>query len=144
MEYPSDFPPESRSRVAAERLRAGKAFDEAREHAPYGSTVHLEAELGKYILRQFAVFVSEACKLGCQGIWPVDRVEEAALDFLRRSTIEARFSKGFDRSGRAFGRDWISSWGHIEPRVMREFERSDEWRQFQEGLLQVAECQGMR
>src|SRR5438270_5117524 len=98
MEYPSDFPPESRSRVAAERLRAGKAFDEARQNAPYqayGSTVHLEAELRRYILRQFAIFVSEACKLGCEGIWPVDRVEEAALEFLRRSTIDATFSKGF-------------------------------------------------
>jgi len=46
--------------------------------------------------------------------------------------------------GRAFGRDWISSWGHIEPRVMRELERSDEWRQFQAGLLEVAECQAGR
>jgi hypothetical protein len=144
MEYPSDFPPESRARVAAERLRAGKDFDEAREHAPYrayGSTVHLEAELRKYILRQFAVFVSEACELGCQGIWSVDRIEEAALEFLRRSTIEATFSKGSDKSGRTFGRDWIGNWGDIGSKAMREFERSEEWRQFQEGLLQVAECQ---
>ena len=80
MKYPLKFPPESRSRVAAERLRAGKDFDEARENAPYrqyGGTVQLEAELRRYILRQFAVFVSEACKLGCQGIWHVDRVEQA-------------------------------------------------------------------
>ena len=147
MEYPSDFPPESRSRVAAERLRAGKAFDEARQHAPYrayGSTVHLEAELRKYILRQFAVFASEACKLGCQGVWSVERVEEAALEFLRLCTIEARSSKGFDRWGRAFGRDWIGNWGDIQSTVMREFERSDEWRQFQEELLHVAERQRMR
>jgi len=82
MEYPSDFPPESRARVAAERLRAGKDFDEAREHAPhraYGSTVHLEAELRRYILRQFAVFTSEACELVRQGIWSVERVEEADI-----------------------------------------------------------------
>ena len=147
MEYPSDFPPASRTRVTAERLRAGKAFDEAREHAPhraYGSTVHLEAELRRYILRQFAVFTSEACELVRQGIWSVERVEEAALEFLRLCTIEAASSKGFDKSGRAFGRDWIGNSGHIEPRVMRQFETSDEWRQFQEELLQVAECQAGR
>ena len=124
-----------------------KRFDEAREHAPYrayGRTAHLEAELRKYILRQFAVFASEACKLGCQGVWSVERVEEAALEFLRLCTIEARSSKGFDRLGRAFGRDWIGNWGDIQSTVMREFERSDEWRQFQEELLHVAERQRMR
>ena len=105
MKYPLKFPPESRSRVAAERLRAGKDFDEARENAPYrqyGGTVQLEAELRRYILRQFAVFVSEACKLGCQGIWHVDRVEQASLEFLRLARIDAGYRKGFDKSGRAF------------------------------------------
>ena len=66
------------------------------------------------------------------------------MEFLRLCTIEATSSEGFDRLGRTFGRDWISSWGHIEPRVMHEFQRSDEWGQFQEGLLQVAECQAGR
>jgi hypothetical protein len=90
------------------------------------------------------VFTSEACELVRQGIWSVERVEEAALEFLRLCTIEAASSKGFDRLGGTFGRDWIGNWGHIKPRVMREFKRSDEWRQFQEELLQVAECQAGR
>ena len=94
MQYPQDFPPESRSRVAAERLRADKDFDEARENAPYrqyGGRVQLEAELRKHILRQFAVFVSEAGKLGSQRIWSVDRVEQASLEFLRLATIDAGY-----------------------------------------------------
>ena len=97
MQYPQDFPPESRSRVAAERLRADKDFDEARENAPYrqyGGRVQLEAELRRYILRQFAVFVSEAGKLGSLGIWPVDRVEQACLEFLRLATIDAAVQQG--------------------------------------------------
>jgi hypothetical protein len=91
------------------------------------------------------VFVSEACKLGRKGIWHVDRVEKEALEFLRRSTIDARSSKGYDKSGRAFGGDWISNWdGSIQPEVRRQFERSDEWKQFEAALLQVAEAQAVR
>ena len=148
MQYPPDFPPESRAAVAAEKLRAGDDFDQARENLPqmqYGSGQHLEAELRRYILRQFGVFVSEACTLGHKGIWDVDRVEKEALEFLRRSTIDARYSKGYDKSGRAFGGDWISNWdGAIQPEVQRQFERSGEWKQFQDALLKVAEDQAAR
>jgi hypothetical protein len=130
MRYPKDFPSESRAAVAAEKLRAGKDFDKARENSPwrqYGAGPDLEAELRRYILRQFSVFVSEACKLGQRGVWHVDRVEEAAREFLRLATIDATYSKGHDKSGRAFGRDWTSNWnGSIQPQVMRLFEQSGE------------------
>jgi hypothetical protein len=145
MEYPPDFPPESRAAVAAEKLRAGKDFDNAREIAhrmPSGVGQYLEAELRRYILRQFAVFVREARKRGRKGIWHVDRVEKEVLEFLRRSTIDSRYSMGYDKSGRAFGGNWTSNWGgSIEPEVQRHFERSDQWKQFQEALLEVAESQ---
>ena len=88
------------------------------------------------------MFVSEAGKLGSLGIWSVDRVEQACLEFLRLATIDAGYRKGFDKSGRAFAQGWIGNWGgDIQSTVMREFERSGEWRHFQETLLQVAECQ---
>jgi hypothetical protein len=88
------------------------------------------------------VFVREAGKLGCQGIWSVDRVEQACLEFLRLATIDALHTKGIDKSGSAFAQGWIGTWGGIESRVMREFERSEEWRQFQGTLLQLAGRQG--
>src|SRR5947209_118586 len=147
MQYPQNFPPESRSRVEAERLRAGKDFDQARQNAPhreYDARVYLEAELRRYILRPFAVFVSELCKRGSQGIVQVDEIEKAAWEFLRRFTIHAKSSKGFDKFGRKFAQNWTDNWGHLQPSLKREFERSDEWRQFQEELLHVAECQAMR
>lgn len=141
MRYPHDFPPESRAAVAAEKLRAGKDFDEARENWP--RTEHgfdLGAELRSYILRQFAVFVREACKLGDKGIWHVDYVENAVLEFIRLCTIEALSSKGHDRYGQGVGGNWISSWsGHIEPEVQGQLEKTGEWRQFRDALLQVAE-----
>ncbi|HUR46333.1 MAG TPA: hypothetical protein VMZ27_10705 [Candidatus Saccharimonadales bacterium] len=148
MDYPEDFPPESRAAVAAEKLRAGKDFDEARKNLPgtqYGPGKDLEAELRRYILRQFSIFGREACQLGHKGIWHVDQIEEEALEFLRRSTNVAISSKGYDKSGRSFGQRWMSNWGGgIEPDVKRQFEQSDEWKQFQNALLQVAESHETR
>ena len=127
------------------KVRAGRDFDAVRENLPrtaYGPGQHLEAELRKYILRQFGVFVREARALGLEGIWHVDRVEAEAREFLRLSAIDAKSSKGHDNSGRAFGRDWISNWdGSIQPSVMRLFERSVEWQHFQQVLVEVAESQ---
>ncbi len=110
MRYPSDFPAESRAAVAAEKLRAGRDFDVARKNSPwtqYGASPELQAELRRYILRPFTVFVSEACKLGRKGIWHVDRIQKEAFEFLRLSTIDATYSKGYDKADRRFGQDWI-------------------------------------
>ena len=110
MWYPDGFPPESRAAVAAEKFRAATEFEEVRDGSRrLEPSFELEAGLRRYILRQFGVFVREACKLGKKGIWTVDDVETAALEFLRGATIE--------------------------PEVQRQFERSDEWRQFQAALL---------
>lgn len=111
----------------------------------YGPGKDLEAELRRYILRQFSVFVREACKLGHKGIWHVDQIEKEALEFLRLSTIHATYSKGYDKSGRTFGQDWTDNWGgHIQPEIKRHFEASGEWQQFKDALLQVADSQAER
>jgi len=99
---------------------------------------HLQAELRRYTLRQFIVFVREACKLGHQGVWQVDRIEEAAMEFLRLSTIEAEYDKG----RAAISRSWTDNWcGQLVPEIKRQFERSDGFRQFQDALLEVAEAE---
>jgi hypothetical protein len=50
--------------------------------------------------------------------------------------------KGRDKYGRDLSGYWIDNWGgSIEPAVHREFEKSEEWRQYQDTLLQVAENQ---
>jgi hypothetical protein len=132
---PRISPPESRAAVAAEKLRAGKDYDRVPDHPPRG--VDIEQELRKYILRQFLVFVREASKLGKRGIWHVDRVENFALEFLHRATIDAVYDKG-----RGCGKSWISHWnGSLTSVISRQFEGSSEWQQYQDMLLQVAEGQ---
>ena len=141
MQYPEDFSVESRASVTAEKLRAGREYDRAREH-PRANNFDLERDLRKYILRQFAAFVREAGKLGLCGAWQVDEVEKSSLEFLRLATIAAVHEKGHDKYGRDLGGSWIDNWGgSIASAVRREFEKSEEWRQFQDTLLQVAENQ---
>jgi len=138
MEYPKDFPPESRAAVAAEKIRAGKDFDLVRDHLSRGTDI--EEQIRKYVLRQFLVFVREASKLGKRGIWQVDRVEKAALEFLDRAIFDAVYDKG-----RGSRERWIShSSGSVTSEICRQFERSSEWQQYQDMLLQVAEGQAPR
>jgi hypothetical protein len=139
--YPADFPPESRAAVVAEKVRAGKDFDSARQELPGSFHGALEAELRRYVLRLFGVFVREACTLGRKGLWSPDRLEKEALEFLRLVTIDAISEKAYDKSGRKFAGGWIENWaGSLQPEVRREFQRSAEWQQFQDALLEVAEC----
>jgi hypothetical protein len=129
MDYPKEFPPESRAAVLAAKIRAARDFD--RTHLELGNDK--EEQLRKYILRQLLVFVQEASKLN--KIWPVDKIEKAALEFLRRATIDAVYEKGLGS-----GRLWISrTSGSLTSEICRQFEKSSEWQQFEDMLLRLAE-----
>jgi hypothetical protein len=142
MEYPTDFPPQARARVEAEGLKATRDLERDREHvawSPYGPGAEDEANLRKYILRVFWAFAQQACKLG--SLWTVTRIRAEADEFLRTLTIEAYHREGYDQSGRKL-REIICHWdGSVLPEIRREFEKSEEWHQFQEQLLAVAEAQ---
>jgi hypothetical protein len=151
--YPQEFSAQARARVEAERLKAATDLENIhkqpqaelirrRSCGPYGLLwTNAEEDFHNYILRVFLAFAREACALGKQGTWTVDRIRSETDEFLRRFTIEAYYDKGHDRSGRRF-RDMISHWnGSLLPEVTQEFQKSGEWRQFEEELLGVAESQ---
>ena len=136
MKYPGDFPPESRARVEAEKIRAGREFDSAKQAARWTSDV--EALVRHYILRIFLVFANEACAL---RLWPVEKMDLNCREFLRLLTIAAHSEKGYDRGGGRL-RDMNSNWnGAILPEVEREFEKTTEWQRYQDALLESAEAQ---
>lgn len=136
MEYPPDFPPESRARVEAEKIRAGRDFDSAKQSVEWPREV--EVLLRKYILRLLLTFSKEAQD---RRLWPVDRMDKLSREFLRFATIDAYYEEGYDtRGGRL--REMISNWGGaILLEVEREFEKTPEWKQYQDALLEVAEAQ---
>jgi hypothetical protein len=137
--YPGDFPSEARNQVEVAILRATKGLAQRRNEVPPVNGD--EENLRKYILQVFLVFAEQACALGSQGRWAVDRIRSEALEFLRLFTIRAYYQSGFDRRGRKL-REMISNWnGAILPDVQREFEKSAEWQQFEDELLTVGERQ---
>jgi hypothetical protein len=134
--YPSDFLPEARARVEAEKIRAGRDFDVAKQSARRTSEV--EAHLRHYILRTFFAFTKEACSL---QRWPVEKMDSECREFLRLLTIDAYYEKGYDMGGGRL-RDMASHLnGSILPEVQCEFEKTPEWKQYQDALLAMAEAQ---
>jgi hypothetical protein len=130
MKYPSDFPSESRARVEAEKILAGRDFNSAREHAQWSWDV--EKLLRQYILRVFLVFANEARRL---RLWALDKMDGECREFLRLLTIEAHYEKAYDRMGRRMLA--MHEHGYIRPEVSREFQKTPEWKQYQDTLLEM-------
>src|SRR5579859_6446770 len=101
MEYPREFSPQARAYVEAERLRATRKYEQTRDELPggYGHMSENEANFRHFILCVFRAFSHQACKLGKDGVWTVDKIRSKVDDFLRRFTIEAYSDYGQDRGG---------------------------------------------
>lgn len=140
MDYPQEFSPEARARVEAERLRATRAYEKKRNDLPsgYGHFSENEQNFRTFILRVFLAFAHEACELANHGIWTVDEVRSEADEFLRRFTIDAHYYYGQDRSGQKLPK-MTSDWGHLRSEVERAFRNTDEWHEYEDKLLSVAE-----
>jgi len=134
MEYPRDFPVESRAKVEAVRIRAGRRFESDKAKAKWTSDI--EALFKSYVLSMFLAFAEEAYRL---RLWPVDKMRENCQEFLRLLTIGA-----YSQKGRAAGlRDMISNWnGSILWEFQQEVEKTPQWRKFENILLKLAEGSG--
>lgn len=130
MNYPQDFPAESRARVEATRIRAGRQFDFNKAKAKWRSDI--EAFFWTYVLKPFVVFAGESSRL---GLWPVDKMDRNCREFLRLLTIDAYYQKG-----KAAGlRDMISNWnGSILWEVQQEVEKTSQWRKYENICLKFA------
>jgi hypothetical protein len=142
-EYPTDFPAHLRARVEAEKLRARKALNRARNQVPgslHGPDKAFEGDFRKYILRVFSPFAQGACELGREGKWPAHRIREEAQEFLLTFTIEAYSEEGHDKRHQLDCP--VGGWGrYILDSFKRELIHSPEWRRFEKNLLAVAETQ---
>jgi DNA-binding XRE family transcriptional regulator len=132
-QYPHDFPKEAQANVEAEKIRAGEAFDKAKEQLPaskWGAIPEVEKLLKQLILSVFAVFAHEACELGRRGVWPVVHLHSECREFLRHFTLEAYTDKGYDTNGNSVPRRLTDT----------ELKESPEWKKSAE-RLEVAELQ---
>jgi hypothetical protein len=130
MGYPQDFPAESRAKVEATRIRAGRLFDSKRAKAKWKSDT--EALFWKYVLTPFLVFAGESARL---GFWPADEMDRNCREFLRLLTIDA-----YDQKGKAAGlRDVINHWdGRILWEVEQKIYKMSQWRKYENIRLKFA------
>lgn len=77
MEYPVDFPSESRAKVEATRIRAARRFDSDKSKAKWNSEI--EAHFISYVLTVFLAFAKESWRL---RLWPMDKTRDKCLAFL--------------------------------------------------------------
>jgi hypothetical protein len=133
MEYPQHFPAESRARVEAATIRAGREFDSKKPKAQWRSEV--EALFRTYVLTPFLVFAKEASRL---KLWPVDEMDQKCREFLRGLAIDAYFQKG-----KAAGlSDMISNLdGSILWKAQQEIEKTSQWRKYENLRLKLAVAQ---
>jgi hypothetical protein len=130
MDYPRDFPAESRAKVEAAIIRSGRQFDSKRAKAKWRSDI--ETLFWTYVLTPFVVFAGESSRL---GLWPADEMDRNCREFLRRLTIDAYYQKG-----RAAGlREMISNWnGSILWEAQQEIEKTAQWRKYENIRLKFA------
>ena len=130
MDYPEDFPAESRAKVEAARIRAGRQFDSKRPKAKWYSDI--EALFWTYVLTPFLVFAGESARL---RLWPADKMDWNCREFLRRCTIAAYYQKGI-AAGLS---DMISNLnGRILWEAQQEIDKTSQWRKYENILLKFA------
>jgi hypothetical protein len=137
--YPPEFPAAARAMVAAKKIVAAREFAEKRQGLRRDAEV--EVALRVYILQVFLSFAEGAFELGRQGVWSIDQVEEQAREFLRRTAIEANAEMGFDRAGHQLSPMFGKWGGHILPETQQKLEKTPEWKQYTDGLLDLAKLQ---
>ena len=139
MDYPQDFPAESRGKVEAATIRAGRKFDAQSKRlyssgGPLGQIRPrgLETIFWDYALKPFLAFAEEAYRL---RLWPVDEMNYRCREALRHLVIDAYYHKG-----RGIVADPIcADSGGIRWQAQQEIERKPEWRKYENLLLKLVE-----
>jgi hypothetical protein len=153
MNFPNGFPPDAQARVHAEQLKARTNFQERRKRIPrlpYWPNPQHHLNLKLYVAQVCASFAHEACELGKKGSWTVGEVREHTEHFLCDFFCEAEEHEGHDEEGRRLGsligNDWFGACGgdSIRPLVLRQFEGTNHWQQFELELLKLAQAQSAK
>jgi len=146
MDYPREFSQQACARVVAAQLKASQRLEQLKALKPpeewtKGLRLFDQGAFYSYILSVFLAFAREACKLGDEGLWGVDRISSKADEFLQTVAVEAYYEKGHDRNGQRFPEITDHFTGGLLPEVTQALKDSDEWRQFETDLLAVAKKQ---
>lgn len=143
MKYPSEFPQDARARVEAETLRA---YDALEQDVRGIESWRREVPFIRCVMRVFLAFVNKACAFAKQShdpAWSDRELQQRCRDFLLSIVIDAWEDKGKDLGiGEMFS---SRGWGYsLDEDFRRKIERSPEWKQYQELLLDALEARSAR
>lgn len=145
-QFPVDFSKEARANVIKAEIRASRAVaDEgasvqpALQRARFGSeSLGKAATVVQYIMTVFAALAHEACELGkTDGGWAVDVVDSQVRELLRLTTIYALWKYGYV----GYYLPKLTDQGWISAEAQALFEKTDEWKQYQNVVLEIAHIQ---
>jgi hypothetical protein len=132
MQYPTEFSGDARALVEAELIRSRRRHEDRKREWRSDWPFPDEESVRTCILEVFLVYAREAIELGRSGVWTADRVRLEAIEGLRCITIDIGSKTDYhhfiERNG-----------GSITREARRAFEATNEWRQFEDGLLALAE-----
>ena len=140
MKYPNEFPRNARARVEAETLRA---FSVLEQDVRGKARSERDVLFVRCVMRIFLVFVREACEFGKKSghrAWSDRELDQRCRDFLLSIVIDAWQDKAKDLGVRHMFTS--RGWGYsILDDDRRRIEKSEEWKQYQELLLDAIESQ---
>jgi hypothetical protein len=140
MKYPSEFPRQARARVEAETLRAHRALE---QDVRGTESRRRDVPFIRCVMRVFLVFAREACEFGKKSghrAWSDRELDQRCRDFLLSIVIDAWEDKAKDLGIRKMFSS--GGWGYsLDDDARRKIEMSDEWKQYQELLLDAFESQ---
>jgi len=141
-QFPKEFSGPARAKVIAAEVRAGRAMNGPK--APQaallgGAAAGRTGWVMQYIITVFASFAHEACELGRTQKWAVDVVDRESREFLRLTVSHARIK--YSGPGSRLPEMLSNSNRSIAAEFWDLFERTDEWKWYQDELLKIAEIQ---
>jgi hypothetical protein len=143
MEYPNEFPQDSRARLDAAQVKAERDFVKAEqtlESSPFPTQYQSAVEnLSKhYINSVFFSFANEAIRIAKEGIWPACRIQPELEKFGASLIFSVERSKFCYRNGWAFPK--VNAL-FFRAEVWTGIKSSERWLAFLDDLTTVAEAQ---
>jgi hypothetical protein len=144
MQYPSRLPQDARARVEAEKLRAYAALEQEVRGI---ESFRRGAPFIRCVMRVFIAFAREACEFGKKSNrweWSDSELDQRCREFLLSIVIDAWEEKAKDLGiSKMFSSP--HHWGYsLNDEARRQIEKSPEWKQYQELLLDAHEAQSAR
>ena len=144
MKYPSEFPHDARARVEAETLRAYAALEQDVRGI---ESWRRDVPFIRCVMRVFIAFAREACEFGKKSnhrAWSDRELDQRCRDFLLEIVIDAWEHKAKDLGIRKMFSS-THNWGYsLDDDARRKIEKSPEWKEYQELLLDAFESQSAR